>query len=92
MSATMRVVLTFLLVVLAVALWGASQLPLWYDRAYIGEVERTLAVFLFGLALVVNLMKKRAEPPAHPQPAHPHPAARKPGHAPAAPPRPARRH
>ena len=81
MSPAARIALTFLLTVLAVLLWGASQLPTWYDRSYIGEVERTLAVFLFAVALGLNLLQRRPEPQRHPHPP-PNPPPRHPPHPP----------
>ena len=55
MSQNLRVALTFLLVVLAVAVWGLSQLPTGYDRSGLGDGERVFAACLFMLAIVVNL-------------------------------------
>lgn len=62
MSSTARIALTFLLAVLAVLLWGASQFPAWYDRDYIGGVERIMAVFLFTVALALNLLERPLAP------------------------------
>lgn len=71
MSSPARIALTFLLAVLAVLLWGASTLPTWYDRAYLGEVERTFAVFLFAVALGLNLLRSHPVTHRHARPARP---------------------
>ena len=55
MSPKVRVALTFLLVVLAVAIWGLSQLPAGYDRSVLGDGERLFAACLFMLAIALNL-------------------------------------
>lgn len=55
MSPKTRVALTFLLVVLAVAIWGVSQLPVQYDRGALGGSERLFAAGLFMLAVALNL-------------------------------------
>ncbi len=56
MAPKARVALTFLLVLLAVLLWGVSQLPLQYDRGALGGSERLFAAGLFLLAIVINLL------------------------------------
>ena len=69
MSPKTRIALTFLLVVLAVAIWGASQFQVWYDRSALGGSERAFAACLFMLAIALNLpglakRKKRHHTPA----------------------------
>ncbi len=65
MSPKVRVALTFLLVVLAVVIWGVSQLPVWYDRGALGDGERVFAASLFMLAIALNLpgLAKRKKRP-----------------------------
>jgi len=67
MSPKTRIALTFLLVVLAVAIWGVSQLPVSYDRSALGDGERVFAACLFMLAIVLNLpgLVKRKKRPHH---------------------------
>ena len=87
MSPKTRVALTFLLVVLAVVIWGVSQLPVSYDRSALGDSERVFAACLFMLAIALNLpgLVKRRKRPHHAAPPdyyihfdegeqHPHPA------------------
>ena len=67
MSAKARIALTFLLVVLAVVIWGASQIPIWYDRGALGGGERVFAACLFVLAIALNLpdaVKRKKRPQA----------------------------
>ncbi len=66
MSPKLRVVLTFVLVLLAVLVWGVSQLPARYDRSALGGGERAFAASLFVLAIALNLssaVKRRKRPP-----------------------------
>ena len=89
MSPKMRVALTFLLVVLAVAFWGVSQLPVQYDRGALGGGERLFAAGLFMLAVVLNL-NGLARPPKkrrHVEPLDYYVHFDQPGHPPAAHPR-----
>lgn len=67
MSPKTRIALTFVLVVLAVAIWGVSQLPVWYDRSALGDGERVFAACLFMLAIALNLpgLVKRKKRPHH---------------------------
>ncbi len=67
MSPKTRVALTFLMVVLAVVIWGVSQLPVSYDRSALGGSERVFAACLFMLAIALNLpgLVKRRKRPHH---------------------------
>ena len=94
MSPKTRVALTFLLVVLAVAIWGVSQLPVQYDRSALGGSERLFAAALFMLAVALNLKGLARSPKKrrHAEPLDYYVHFDQPGHPPAAHPAPQPQH
>ncbi len=58
MSPAIRTLITFVLVIGAILLWGAAGVPTWYDRSTIGGFERILAVFLVVVAFALNIQRE----------------------------------